>query len=71
MSGPTAWQSASSLTVTEAAAVLGISRTHAYRLIDSGDLPAERDELGRWRVKPCDLDPLLVDQPVLFAEGTD
>ena len=38
------------LTVTEAAAVLGISRTHAYELVARGELPALR--LGRRIVIP-------------------
>ena len=38
------------LTVTEAAAALGISRTHAYELIARGELPSLR--LGRRIVVP-------------------
>jgi excisionase family DNA binding protein len=38
------------LTVTEAAALLGISRAHAYELVARGDLPALR--LGRRIVVP-------------------
>ena len=38
------------LTVTEAAAALGISRAHAYELVARGDLPSLR--LGRRIVVP-------------------
>lgn len=69
---PKNWQRLPALTLTEAAAVLGVSRSRAYEMATSGDLPTHPDQLGRQRVHPADLEPLLasgMNQADLFAPG--
>ena len=65
---PTAWRRASSLSLTEASAVLGCSPTQARRLADRGVIPTFRDGFGRRRVRPADLEPLVDgSEPDLFG----
>lgn len=47
--------------ITEAATVLGVSADTARRLVDSGRLPARRDEAGRRTVAGIDLARLATD----------
>lgn len=70
------WRNAPYLTLAEAAEVLGVSRSKAYEMAHAGDLPTHPDPLGRQRVKPADLEPLVAaqeaadaDQPDLFGTG--
>lgn len=72
MSGPTGWRAAPELTLTEAARVLGWSHSLTYDRAQAGVLPTHRDRLGRMRVKPADLEPILARQeteqePDLFS----
>lgn len=76
MSGPTGWRDAPELTLTEAARVLGWSRSLTYDRAQAGVLPTHQDRLGRMRVKPADLEPILARQqaqadlePDLFSTG--
>lgn len=68
---PTAWRRASSLSVAEAGRVIGVGRSHAYQLADQGKLPYYRTPTGRRRVRPADLEPLVLDggDPDLFGAG--
>ena len=50
------------LSLSEAARALGISRSKAYEMASAGVLPTYPDHLGRLRVKPTDLGPLLAAQ---------
>lgn len=59
---PRNWQQAISLSLTEAAAVLQVSRSAIYLKAESGDLPTHQDHLGGKRVRPADLLPLLAAQ---------
>lgn len=59
---PTNWRRASDLTMAEAARVLKCSKSHAYALAEAGGLPTHQDQLGRLRVKPADLEPLVATQ---------
>lgn len=58
---PKGWERATSLSLTEAAAVLGVSRSLAYQWATGPDarLPTMRDHLGDHRVKPAALKRLL------------
>lgn len=67
---PRNWQTAPHLSLAEAAAVLGVSKSKAYEMADAGDLPTHLDEHRRHRVKPGDLEPFLttrMDQVDLFS----
>lgn len=68
---PKNWRSLPSLTLTEAASVLGWSRSQTYAVAQAGRLATHLDHLGRHRVLPADLEPLLAaqvaDQADLFA----
>jgi excisionase family DNA binding protein len=55
------------MTVTQAAAVLGISRTTAYECVRTGDLPALR--LGGRIVVPKQWIDELLDRVALPSEG--
>lgn len=68
------WRQAPYLTLAEAADVLRVSRSKAYEMAHAGDLPTRPDDLGRLRVKPADLEPLVAAldaeaaaQPDLFT----
>lgn len=56
------WRNAPYLTLAEAAEVLGVSRSKAYEMAHTGDLPTYPDHLGRQRVMPADLEPLVATQ---------
>lgn len=71
MSGPTAWRNAPELTLTEAARVLGWSRSLTYDRAQAGVLPTHQDRLGRLRVKPADLEPLVAAQEAEDAAQPD
>jgi excisionase family DNA binding protein len=67
---PTAWRKFTTLTVPEAAAVLGISRSLAFEMARDGRLPTLKDPSHRLRVRTTDLVAMLRaddDQPDLFA----
>lgn len=70
---PTGWQHVTSLSLTEAAAALGISRSLAYVRADQGRLATVRDHLGDRRVKPAAVKRLLRErdghQPRLPLQG--
>lgn len=53
------WEHAPFLSTAEAALVLRVSARTALRWAESGRLPAQRDNRGRWRVVPSDLAALL------------
>lgn len=64
------------LSLSEAARILGVSKSKAYEMATAGDLPTRRDDLGRLRVHPSDLEPFLsaqaadaAAQPDLFGSG--
>lgn len=59
MSAPTSWQRASSLSLTEAAAVLGQGRSVTYGQAADGTLPTVQDHLGDHRVLPVVLEAIL------------
>lgn len=68
------WRQAPYLTLAEAADVLRVSRSKAYEMAHAGDLPTHPDDLGRLRVKPADLEPMVAAleaetnaQPDLFG----
>lgn len=70
---PRGWERATSLSLTEAAAVLCCSRSKAYLLADTGTLPTFRDHLGDRRVRPADLQVVLAqqgEQADLFSGAT-
>lgn len=67
---PRGWEKASSLSLTEAAAVLGISRSAVYMQAASGVLGTTMDHLGERRVRPADLQRRLAErgeQVALFS----
>lgn len=55
MTAPKGWRSAQWLTPTEAAAVAGVSRSRFYQLTQAGEVPLVRDDRGRQRIRPADL----------------
>lgn len=55
MTAPKGWRSAQWLTTTEAAAVVGVSRSRFYEMTHAGDVPLVRDDHGRQRIRPADL----------------
>lgn len=55
MTAPKGWRSAQWLTTTEAAAVVGVSRSRFYEMTHAGDVPLARDDRGRQRIRPADL----------------
>lgn len=57
------------LTVEEVARLLGVSRTQAYRLVDSGDLPVVRVGSRIKRVRPESVEQFL-DRHGVAARGT-
>lgn len=65
------WRRAPYLTLTEAATILGVSRSQVYVLAQAGDLRTHQDDLGRRRVKPADLEPLLAAQEAEAAAQPD
>jgi excisionase family DNA binding protein len=56
---PVGWERADSLSVTEAAAVIGISRSRAYAWVEDGRLAVTTDHLGEHRVTPATLKAFL------------
>lgn len=56
------WEGVTSLSVSEAGALLSLSRTVAYTWAAEGRLPTTRDHLGDLRVKPADVKRLLAEQ---------
>jgi excisionase family DNA binding protein len=56
---PLGWERADSLSITEAAAVIGISRSRAYAWVEDGRLTVVTDHLGEHRVKPATLKAFL------------
>ena len=65
------WRQAPHLTLAEAAQVLGVSRSKAYEMAHAEDLPTYPDDLGRQRVKPADLEPLVAAQQADDAAQPD
>jgi excisionase family DNA binding protein len=57
------------LTVAEAAAILKLSRATAYRLIESGELPAHRIG-GSIRIHEAELFESLAIRPIRVEEDT-
>lgn len=55
MTEPKGWRSAQWLTPTEAAAVVGVSRSRFYEMTHAGGVPLIRDDRGRQRIRPTDL----------------
>lgn len=53
---PRGWRQASSLSIEEAGRVLGVKRSRAYELADTGELPTYRTAAGSRRVRPADLE---------------
>jgi excisionase family DNA binding protein len=53
------------LKAVEVARILQISRTAAYRLIASGDLPGIRFAGKTVRVRPQDLEKFIADHPII------
>lgn len=49
------WRQAASLTPTEAAAIVGMSRSAFYLQVHAGNVPTFRDARGIQRVRPADL----------------
>lgn len=49
------WRQAASLTPTEAAAIVGMSRSAFYLQVHTGHVPTFRDARGIQRVRPADL----------------
>jgi excisionase family DNA binding protein len=71
---PVGWEHAESLSITEAANVLGISRSRAYAWAEDGRLPVTTDHLGDHRVTPSALKTLLShrqgrQEPLPFHAG--
>lgn len=60
---PVGWEQAESLSVAEAANVLGISRSRAYAWVEDGRLATTQDHLGDHRVKPETLKAFLAARP--------
>ena len=76
VTAPTSWRSANSLSIAEAARVLEVSRSRAYELAASGELPTFTHDHGRQRVKPKDLEAMAPaehsPEPDLFGtEGSE
>lgn len=56
MTAPKGWRSAQWLTTTEAAAVVGVSRSRFYEMTHAGQVPGVvHDEHGHQRIRPADL----------------
>lgn len=65
---PTNWRSASSLTLTEAAAVWGVSRSLAYEWCTAGRFSTMPSPSGQRRLLPAEVERVLKD---LEAERGD
>jgi len=59
---PKGWERAHSLSLTESAAVLGLSRSTVYAWASSGRLRLVKDHLGDHRVLPGDLQVILAER---------
>lgn len=68
---PVGWERADSLSVTEAAAVIGISRARMYAWVGEERIAVVTDHLGERRVKPATLKAFLLrrqgEQIALFS----
>jgi len=72
VTAPQSWRRASSLTLSEVAEIVGISRSKVYEMV--GDIPTFKDPSHRLRVRPADLErwmrdrlPKAADQAQLFS----